>query len=204
VLTVPAALASSPLSVKIVHDDSSVQRTESSSVVRGQAVLVLSISVAEKGGKSVANNSSLLAVPYTVPVQSTLAVAMGKGVATKVWVKDASSEAAGEGKREKGDEEKEKVLASVRAAMEAGKHKTAESAFAEWLKNAEAKAEDDASLLDYNFVKEVLDVVLPYQATAMYPGEIVKALLGRKGAVSSSMVQGGLLPALRDRGDWVR
>ncbi|RXW19385.1 hypothetical protein EST38_g6484 [Candolleomyces aberdarensis] len=69
--------------------------------------------------------------------------------------------------------------------------------------------QDLSVLLDYNFVKDLLGVLLPplkapltvQQQQQSHAKEIVKLLLERK-AVSSGMVEGGLLRAVRDRGDW--
>lgn len=109
--------------------------------------------------------------------------------------------------KSKAQVEEEKVLGSVKAAMESGKAKAAESAFAAWLKDAESEKIASAadSPLGYNFVKELLEVLLPPKPTGagVYPVEIMKTLLGRRAVVSSSMVENGLLRALRERNDWV-
>lgn len=91
------------------------------------------------------------------------------------------------------------MVSSVKAAMSSGKVNVAEGAFGAWLKEAEE------SLLDHNFVKELLEVVLPPVSKTAPPHapQIIKSLLERRGVVSSAMVDGGLLRQLRERNEWV-
>lgn len=150
---------------------------------RGHAILALS---APSGGAS-----SLFVIPYLVPQQSTLAVAISRGSPTKQWLQTDAVEQA--------DGDRQKVLGDVKTAMGAGKVKVAENAFATWLKAVEGQE------LEYNFVKELLQVLLPPvgKTVPVHAAAIVKTLLERKGTVSSSMVESGLLRALRERNDWV-
>ena len=59
--------------------------------------------------------------------------------------------------------------------------------------------------LDYNFVKDILNIVLSSDSkTAAYSPDIIQYLLKRR-TVCSAMVQipGALLGALRTKNDWV-
>lgn len=91
------------------------------------------------------------------------------------------------------------MMSNVKSAMSSGKVNVAEAAFNAWFKEVEE------SLLDYNFVKELLEVVLPpvSKTAPKHAPQIVKSLLGRRAVVSSAMVEGGLLRQLRERSEWV-
>ncbi|KAF6740925.1 hypothetical protein DFP72DRAFT_1182048 [Ephemerocybe angulata] len=171
-LPMPSAFSSSTPTLKLEANQGGV---------RGHAILALSAS---------SGASSLFVIPYLVPQQSTLAVAISRGSATKQWLQTDAVEQA--------DGDRQKVLGDVKTAMGAGKVKVAENAFATWLKAVEGQE------LEYNFVKELLQVLLPPagKTVPVHAAAIVKTLLERKGVVSSSMVESGLLRALRERNDW--
>lgn len=89
----------------------------------------------------------------------------------------------------------------------------ADEAFFDWLKQAEMTlpnasegAPKNEVQLGYKFVRDILGILFrqPKGATENIPysAKAVKYLLERR-AVSSGMVDGGLLPALRLRKDWV-
>ncbi|KAJ2930872.1 hypothetical protein H1R20_g6214, partial [Candolleomyces eurysporus] len=124
------------------------------------------------------------------------------------WVKnveDSSKSAVAEKKKEA---KKEKKKGGGEEMEVDGNDDTAQNEKQqEW--QQQEQRQDLSVLLDYNFVKDLLGVLLPplkapltlQQQQQSHAKEIVKLLLERK-AVSSGMVEGGLLRALRDRGDW--
>ncbi|TEB32253.1 hypothetical protein FA13DRAFT_1791065 [Coprinellus micaceus] len=133
---------------------------------RGQAILSLSTP------NSV---SSLFVIPYSIPPQSTLAVAISKGASTKPWIQSGAPEQRESESKSKGEVERERVVASIKSAMASGKVSVAEGAFGAWLKETEEPS------LDYNFVKELLEVVLSSvgKNTPPHAPQIVKTLLDR-------------------------
>ncbi|KAJ3517602.1 hypothetical protein NLJ89_g407 [Agrocybe chaxingu] len=208
---VPSSLSSSSLQLRLVAGSHSHQSQKTKTqVVNGQAILVIS-SVPTKRRQDEPSDapqqkgtSVLLVVPYTVPSQSTIAAAMGRGAAGKKWLK-ASGTANDASVSQKGAEEtaKEKVLGTMRAAISSGRAQAAVAAFMKW---APKEGQKTTSALQHNFVKEVLELVLPApdsKAPSAYASEIVRYLLERQ-LVCSSMISmsGGLLGALRLRADW--
>ncbi|KAG5220929.1 Mitochondrial genome maintenance protein [Salix suchowensis] len=79
------------------------------------------------------------------------------------------------------------VLESMRSAVEKGQLKAVNDVFFEWA-------------LSYQFVQKVLSVVL--QPSKPHSSEVVQYLL-QSGSISSNMIEGGLLGALRSKADWV-
>ncbi|KAL0070179.1 hypothetical protein AAF712_002669 [Marasmius tenuissimus] len=144
----------------------------------------------------------------------SVANAMGRASAGIVWLtKDQSSEGPVQY-----DPGRRKVLSDMRSAMEKNRPQNANDAFFTWEKHelvedAKKPAENDATLgkaveerrivYGYGFIKDVLNIVLrPTQLqTVTYSSQIVKHLLEKK-LVSSSMLDSGLLAALRLRNDW--
>ncbi|KAJ7221708.1 hypothetical protein GGX14DRAFT_670888 [Mycena pura] len=161
-----------------------------------QALLVLSPPAADAPNKS-AERSSIFAVPLTVPKMSTISNAMGRAAAGTQWLDlPPADEALGSGPAT--------VLASVRAAMANNDLEAAEKAFFTWEASerqaAESNNDGECQLaLGHSFVRDILAVVL--QPVAVYSSALVRFLLEKR-VVSASMVDAGLLAALKQRGDW--
>ncbi|KAI0638487.1 hypothetical protein C8Q77DRAFT_1091361 [Trametes polyzona] len=166
--------------------------------------------------------STLLVVPVTVPTKSTIAAAMGRASAGARWHSTKQGpNPSGQGPR--GSPEMSvaarKALKEMKAALAGGNVAGAEAAFFEYFKpdnsrKAIAAAKADAAEgrvapVEHAFAQAALAMVLPSvnnagshaSAPATYSAKIVRHLLERR-AVSSSMVQGGVLPALAAQGDW--
>ncbi|KAF8883188.1 hypothetical protein CPB84DRAFT_193080 [Gymnopilus junonius] len=198
---IPSALSSSPLHIRLVSGVDSPTKTAAQ--IDGQAILILSSIPAKDSNKTV---SVLVAVPYTVPVVSTIAAAMGRGDAGKKWLQ------APEEKKEMSADEKArlKLVTTMRSAMQSGRPQGASAAFTKWAPKNDEPATSD---LDYNFVKEVLNIVLGLSSepkpntvstgAGSYSPEVVRYLLEHR-VVCSNMVptSKGLLGALRARDDW--
>ncbi|EIW61588.1 uncharacterized protein TRAVEDRAFT_69910 [Trametes versicolor FP-101664 SS1] len=165
--------------------------------------------------------STILVVPLTVPATSTIAAAMGRASAGARWISTKlPPNAANPGPR--GPEMSpaaRKALKEMRASINvsaAGNVAGAEAAFFEYFKpdnsrkavqasNADA-AEGRVAIVEYVFTEGALGLVLPAAGAqtsgpVTYSAKIVRHLLERR-AVNSSMVDGGLLPALAAREDW--
>ncbi len=167
--------------------------------------------------------STLLVVPLTVPTTSTIAAAMGKAHAGARWVSPKSAQGQqAQGLPVRGAPElgaaARKALREIKTSLDGnanGSTEGAERVYFEYVKQmSRGKAESQSTPVDYAFVQGVLELVLrPPSATAAsgegkvqkacaYSPKIVSHLLENK-MVSSSMVDGGLLPALGARNDWV-
>ncbi|KAI0355300.1 hypothetical protein OH77DRAFT_316034 [Trametes cingulata] len=165
--------------------------------------------------------STLLVVPLTVAAKSTIAAAMGRANAGSRWLSTKQSQGA-QGQGQRGPEippAARKALKEMKASISGsagGNVAGAEDVFFEYLKQeskgkgaaaAQAQAgEAEGAPLEYAFAQAVLELVLPpagaqAQSPAAYSAKIVRRLLERR-SVSSSMVEGGLLPALAAREDW--
>lgn len=203
-LPIPSALAASTLQLRLIQG---VQNeSKSHTQVLGQAILILSSDTSDNKTISI-----LLAVPYSVPTVSTIAAAMGRGAAGKKWLR-APEEAAASGNIKQGAEDaaRAKMLSTMRTAMQAGRPQAAVAAFIKW---APTKEDAVSSTFDYNFVKELLNIVLQVptsdtkaaEANIAYAPDIIQYLLEKR-VVSSAMVTapGGFLGTLRARDDWVR
>ncbi|TCD63478.1 hypothetical protein EIP91_005360 [Steccherinum ochraceum] len=150
--------------------------------------------------------STVLVVPLTVPPTSQLTNAIGRASASARWFAQTSTLYA-----ESHDRSHAKVLHNLRVQLDQKNVNAAEEAFASWVKEEDAKlpqapegAPKNEVRLGHKFVQDVLELVLrPAKSSdaALHSPEIVKYLLRRR-AVSSSMIEGGLLPALRLRNDW--
>ncbi|KAF9478651.1 hypothetical protein BDN70DRAFT_879661 [Pholiota conissans] len=200
-LPIPSALSSSTLHVRLIHGAQSQNAKHTQA--QGHVVLILSSDAAEHK-----TTSMLIAVPYSVPVTSTIAAAMGKGAAGKKWLRAVDAEKPSGSNKESPEEvARVKLLATMRTAMQAGRPQAAVAAFTKW---APPMDEPTSSSLDYNLVKELLNIaLLPPSAeskastTGAYASEVVQYLLEKR-LVSSAMIStaGGLLGALRARNDW--
>ncbi|KAI9000727.1 hypothetical protein BD414DRAFT_526173 [Trametes punicea] len=156
--------------------------------------------------------STVLVVPLTVPVNSTIAAAMGRANAGARWLsnKPAPGTHGQRGSPELSPAER-KALKEMKASINgsaSGNTAGAENAFFEYVKQeSKGKAgHAQGAALEHAFVQAVLELVLPAsgaqpQGPAAYSAKILRHLLERR-AVSSSMVEGGLLPALAAQGDW--
>ncbi|KAF4619578.1 hypothetical protein D9613_004793 [Agrocybe pediades] len=206
-ISIPATLSSSTLHIGLLPgSETHTTKSAAAQVIVGQAILILS-SVPGKDADSgdQKSHSVVLVVPYVVPTTSTVAAAMGKGEAGKKWLR-----AQEESKNLTAEEQvRGKLLASMRTAMQGGRPQAAVAAFMKWAPKPEEEA--TAKTLDYNFVKEVLNISLltasaegkAAPATAAYSPEVVRYLLEKR-LICSTMVSapGGLLGALRLRDDW--
>lgn len=136
---------------------------------------------------------------------------MGRGSAGKKWLHVATEQGDGSVKQSAEEVARAKMLATVRTAMQGGRPQAAVAAFMKW---TPAKEDAASASLDYNFVKELLNIVLQLPAAdakaavaasdIAYAPDVVQYLLEKR-VVSSAMVPtpGGLLGALRARDDWV-
>lgn len=177
---------------------------------------------AEKGTRS-----SILVVPATAPAKSTIANAMGRASLTAKWlVKDSTTLS----KSRQSDEEKSqhKLLDTMRKSVEKNTPTTASTAFFEWegKRHAEWKQRhlDDSDsvslictdksksrlltfekrppLLDSNFVKKLVNIALPHQVSQPLLADVLNHLLKTK-TVTRNMLEGGVIPALVTRKEWV-
>ncbi|KAG6856986.1 hypothetical protein H0H87_011080 [Tephrocybe sp. NHM501043] len=175
-----------------------------------QVVLILSphTSDATRKSKGTPSRSSVLVVPFTCPEHSTIANAMGQASSGAKWIeRETASSSAGVAPH---DPARTKVLSTMKTAMDKNLPQAANVAFFEWEKR-ESKATAEASteagslqaVLSHGFVRDLLTTVLQPSkpANAPYSSEVVRYLLNRK-LLSSSMIDGGLLSALRYKNDW--
>ena len=165
--------------------------------------------------------STILVVPLTVPVTSTIAAAMGKANAGARWV--ITKSARGQPLSARGAPDlsplARKALSEMRSAIDGsanGSTAGAETVFFEFVKQQSKGKGAAGSTLEYLFVQGVLELVLraptipqgsggqgKTQGADAYSAKIVRHLLENR-MVNSSMVEGGILPALATRNDWVR
>ncbi|KAJ6606417.1 hypothetical protein DFH09DRAFT_8080 [Mycena vulgaris] len=163
-----------------------------------QALLVLSPPTAETQTKS-ATRSSILVVPLAVPAMSTIGNAMGRAQAGAPWlVQPSANDTLGPARA--------KVLLEVQIGMTTDAPQDAEKAFFDWEKSERPSAENDSGTevpLGHSFVRDLLVAVLQpgKPGSTPYSSAIVRYLLKRR-VVSASMIDGGLLAALKLRGDW--
>ncbi|KAI0652881.1 hypothetical protein C8Q70DRAFT_1059801 [Cubamyces menziesii] len=165
--------------------------------------------------------STILVVPLNVPAASTIAAAIGRANAGARWL--VTKQAPGtQGQGQHGAPEislnARKALKEMKASINgsAGGNVTgAEAAFFEYVQQQQNKGkgrgaatqeEGQAAPLEYAFAQGALQLVLPPASAqtpnaAAYSAKVVRHLLERR-AVSSSMVEGGLLPALAAQNDW--
>ncbi|KAJ7491244.1 hypothetical protein FB451DRAFT_1514944 [Mycena latifolia] len=165
-----------------------------------QALLVLSPPTADAPSKS-ATRSSILVVPLSVPEMSTIGNAMGRALAGAQWiVQPSANDTLGPARG--------KVLTAVQAAMSGSEPQEAEKAFFDWEKSERPSGEEDSGsehqvALGHSFVRDLLVAVLQpaKPSSTPYSSALVRYLLERR-VVSASMVEGGLLAALKLREDW--
>ncbi|KAH6902835.1 hypothetical protein BKA70DRAFT_1374288 [Coprinopsis sp. MPI-PUGE-AT-0042] len=205
-LTVPSAFANAPVQIRLGSRGPDIPSSSApSSLVHGQAVMILSPAAGGKQEQTTTSMSSVMIVPYSVPVQSTIAAALGRG--------NAEDAAASEQETSPAEAARVKVLGGVRTSLEAGRMGVAETAFSTWLSEAETAAKEaekekveTAPIFTHNFVKDLVNALLPPlkangKAPYAHSSEILKALMERR-LVFNGMVEGGILAALRARNDW--
>ncbi|KAF5387687.1 hypothetical protein D9615_000759 [Tricholomella constricta] len=176
-----------------------------------QALLILSPNTSNSGRKSQASSSrsSVLIIPLTCPAVSTIANAMGQASAGAKWIQQATTSSSTAPTH---DPVRSKVLATMRTAMEKNLPQAANVAFFEWEKRESKSAAKVAlkektrishAALSHAFVKDLLVTVLQpsKSANTLYSSEVVRYLLNQQ-LVSGSMVEGGLVAALRSKNDW--
>ncbi|KAF9006748.1 hypothetical protein BDQ17DRAFT_1352325 [Cyathus striatus] len=173
---------------------------------QGQAVCILS---PLESKKQQATLTTVLVTSYSVPLTSTIANALGKALNGARWIKKDSSPVAAAPY----NEDKSKLVAEMRTAMDQNRIQAANDLFFSWAKGGvlreaevedeEVKRNEERPELDYTFVKDILNIVLQVgkPANAPYSSEVVRYLLGNK-VVSTAMVEGGILATLRVKGDW--
>ncbi|KAI1796095.1 hypothetical protein LXA43DRAFT_652845 [Ganoderma leucocontextum] len=171
---------------------------------------------------SVPARSTVLVIPVTVSLTSTIAAAMGKANAGARWVstKPGGPIAQGQGQTTRVGPElsagARKALREIKAALDGsanGSTAAVETVFFEYVKQQSkgkgtAQGEEQSTPVEYPVVQGVLEFVLRAPShvqskaqTAAYSSKIVRHLLESR-VVSSSMVEGGVLPALAERNDW--
>ncbi|CCM01750.1 uncharacterized protein FIBRA_03816 [Fibroporia radiculosa] len=197
-----------------------VPPTESQS----QALLVLSPSTDRPAkrvdSKSNILHSSILVVPYTVPLTSTIARALGRASASTKYLKLNSEQKGLSGYHKFFNTAQAKLLKSVQHAMNTATNADVERVFEEWVADEEQRAsaqfggnvvrqnEEHLLPLGHLFVKQLLDIVLPASTSGNtsstklpHAPKVVRYLLERR-VVSDCMIEGGLIPALLLRHDW--
>ncbi|KAJ8482300.1 hypothetical protein ONZ45_g15004 [Pleurotus djamor] len=170
------------------------------SLAENHALLTLSPFVRSSSRKSSSSisglRSSVFAIPFSTPLVSTIASAIGHNLSGARWLKptvssDDTSDTA-------------ELLTSMQAAMDQGKPQAASDAFFAW-KGKQPVAADAtlaSEVLSHAFVKDILSLILPSTSpNSPYPSGVVKYLLGQ-GSISASMVEGGFMTRLRPKGDW--
>ncbi|KAJ7915522.1 hypothetical protein B0H13DRAFT_2454868 [Mycena leptocephala] len=184
-----------------------------------QALLILSPAADAQTKSSTTTRSNILVVPLTVPQMSTIGNAMGRAQAGAQWlVQPGANDTLGPARAQ--------VLASIQTAMSNNDPQAAEAAFFDWEKSEQQSGEDNNGgggevrlwsspvfvkaltspqsqvALGHSFVHDILTTILqPGKQSSPYSSVLVRTLLQRR-AVSASMVEGGLLAALKLRGDW--
>ncbi|KAF9036808.1 hypothetical protein BJ165DRAFT_609969 [Panaeolus papilionaceus] len=183
-LSLPSALTSAPPQLQLVPGRPVLNSAQTQ--IDGQAILLISSSK-ETSSKS---TSLLYVTPYGVPASSTIAAAMGRGVQTKKWLRE---------EKRSQDPAHSNLLSAVKTAVQGGRAQAASAAFSKW-----SQADEKTPSLDYNFVKELLEIVLLLPSNSQaYAGDIVQYLLEKK-VVCSAMIPTPhtLLGLLRSRSDW--
>ncbi|KAK7035764.1 hypothetical protein R3P38DRAFT_2908933 [Favolaschia claudopus] len=161
-----------------------------------QALLILSPPSAESPKTTASTRSSILVVPLTVPKMSTIANAIGRAAAGASWlVQPSADDTLGPSRA--------KALAAIQTAMMNNELAAAEKAFADWEQSEQQSRESESKLVyGHSFVRDVLNAVLqPTKQSSPYSPGLLRTLLQRR-VVSTTMVEGGLLAALKLRGDW--
>ncbi|KAI0689236.1 hypothetical protein BC835DRAFT_264850 [Cytidiella melzeri] len=160
----------------------------------------------------VTQRSSILVIPYTVPATSTVANALGRAAASEKWLTTKSVAVKPSVTTLNADQAK--CIRVMRTSMDQKRVEAVDETYLNWAAHAHAESEGATASsrpgaprvpYGYEFVKQVLDIVLrPPKGPGVDPSyspKVVRHLLDRR-CISSNMVSGGLLPALRLRKDW--
>ncbi|EIN11073.1 hypothetical protein PUNSTDRAFT_142926 [Punctularia strigosozonata HHB-11173 SS5] len=167
-----------------------VQATES------QALLLLS-------GET---RSSALVVPFAVPAQSTIAAVIGRAETSEPYLTST------EKLESHGSDVSEPYAEQLRLFGGAADAKSFETSFFNWVRAEKDAAQGDlreVPQLGSNFVKKVVHMMLSSgqgktkatRSPRIYSPKVMQYLLERR-VISSTMVEGGLLTALRTKRDW--
>ncbi|KIK64736.1 hypothetical protein GYMLUDRAFT_240697 [Collybiopsis luxurians FD-317 M1] len=203
-LPLPSNVSSDKVSITLVD------ALSSSSILLLLSPITTATSDRRKSQSRSGNSTSTVwIVPMTVPSTSSIANALGRASAATPWLAVNDDGASSESLY---DAVQTKVLNEMRSAMDRHQPDNANTAFFTWQKQEEAKAGTEtetkpsgplSSIYGYNFTKDVLNIVLQPSkpANTPYSSQVMQHLL-EKNVVSTSMVDGGLLPLLRLRYDW--
>lgn len=111
--------------------------TKTRTQVTGQALLIISSlpplpPPGEKVSTQYKSTSVLFVVPYTVPSTSTISAALGLGGASEKWLRGLDEQNSPVSKPTAFETSREKLLDTIRLAVEGGQGRTAAIAFMEW------------------------------------------------------------------------
>ena len=188
--------------------------------VTGQVLLILSsLPPGKDKEKASAKHKStsvfFVVIPYTVPSTATILTALGLGGASDKWLRGLDDQNSSI-KPTAAETSRTKLLTTIRSAVEGGRSQAAAAAFIKWVSQDGDEESSDINrgpkpalsrLLEYNFVKELLNIILLRMqpnsnvtaagAASAYSPEIIRYLL-EKQVVCSAMIEGpgGLLGAL--------
>lgn len=194
-----------------------------------QAVLgITPPAMSSKKGKGTDTSlrSTILIIPFSVPPTSTIANAMGCASNNSHWISQDTASAAIFSEL---DVTQETLVGSMRTMVEQNRPEAASVTFFEWADASRGQQgtsngrsvgifsgscllrtlillslQNDVPL-GHQFVKEVLQIVLQPSKTGNIPysSKVIQFLLEKR-AVSSTILEGGLLKCLLLRNDWVR
>ena len=193
-----------------------------------QAVLGITPAMSSKKGKGTDTSlrSTILIIPFSVPPTSTIANAMGCASNNSHWISQDTASAAIFSEL---DDTQETLVGSMRTMVEQNRPEAASVTFFEWADASRGQQgtsngrsvgilsgscllrtlillslQNDVPL-GHQFVKEVLQIVLQPSKTGNIPysSKVLQFLLEKR-AVSSTILEGGLLKCLLLRNDWVR
>ncbi|KAF7294700.1 hypothetical protein MIND_01007200 [Mycena indigotica] len=157
-----------------------IQLTKSTSP---QALLIVSPPLSDSAPPK-STRSSIFAVPLTFPKSSTLSNAMGRASMDNQWLEVPKSE----------ETPQTKIVQQIQQAFAKKDSVKAETAFFAW-----ANEKESDSAFGHSLLSDILTAVL--HTSGAYSHRIVKFLLEKR-VVSASMVDGGLLTALKHHNDW--
>ena len=216
VLSIPSTLSSS-LYIQLVLGPQTLTKTHVQ--VTGQVLLILSSlppgKDKEKASAKHKSTSVFFVILYTVPSTATISTALGLGGASDKWLCGLDDQNSSI-KPTAAETSRTKLLTTIRSAVEGGRSQAAAAAFIKWVSQDGDEESSDINrgpkpalsrLLEYNFVKELLNIILLRMqpnsnvtaagAASAYSPEIIRYLL-EKQVVCSAMIEGpgGLLGAL--------
>ncbi|KAF7965939.1 hypothetical protein HWV62_40764 [Athelia sp. TMB] len=185
-----------------------------------QATLVLAPSAPQKNADKSGNalgpiRSTVLSIPFTLPETSTIASAMGQASASSKWLSKQNDHdtASGAGARNGLDQVQTSLLRTMSTSIEQNRPEAASIAFLEWTEKRgqsqnppqKSQGNPERPYLGHEFVRALLNIVLqPSKGGNLpYSDKVIRWLLEQR-SVSAEMVEGGLIIALKQRGDWAR